>query len=46
MTDPILFMALGAICVLALFWAKARFWSFTAQQPADYAQATPQFDRR
>lgn len=46
MTDPILFMALGGLVVLTLFWAKARFWSFQSQKPEDYAFGRPQFDLR
>ena len=46
MPDPILFFALGTVCVLALLWVKARFWSFSAQKPKDYALGGPQFDLR
>lgn len=46
MTDPILFFALGALCVLVVIWAKARFWSFAAQRSQHYAKGGPQFDLR
>jgi len=46
MLHAILFMAIGALLVLMALWAKARFWSFVAQTPDDYAIGHPQFDLR
>ncbi|MCD1624767.1 DUF3833 domain-containing protein [Seohaeicola saemankumensis] len=46
MADPILFTFLGAFGVLAILWAKARFWSFVAQRPEDYEGGNLQFDLR
>jgi len=46
MADPILFTFLGAFGVLVLLWVKARFWSFAAQRPEDYAAGFQQIDLR
>jgi hypothetical protein len=43
---PILSALLGALAVLALFWLRARYASFRAQAPGDYAGKGPVFDLR
>ena len=43
---PVIWLGLGvAVCAL-LIWIRARFASFAAQRPADYATTLPKIDIR
>jgi hypothetical protein len=44
--DAFLFMALGALAMLMLTWARTRFAGFLAQSPQDYASSNEIFDIR
>ncbi|MBJ6372807.1 DUF3833 domain-containing protein [Sedimentitalea arenosa] len=44
--DSLLLVAFGAALVMAVGWARRRFWSFKAQRPEDYVEGQPQFDLR
>lgn len=44
--DSLLFVALGALFVLAIGSIRRRLWSFKAQRPEDYVEGQPQFDLR
>lgn len=44
--DPIVYILLGLALALGALWVIKRFWSFSAQTPADYAEKGPVFDIR
>lgn len=44
--DMTLILLLAALLSLSLIWARARFWEFGAQTPADYAGQGPALDIR
>lgn len=44
--ETLVYVALGAVLVLLALNLKQRFWSFTAQKPADYDGEPLQFDVR
>ncbi|WP_420011304.1 DUF3833 family protein [Tateyamaria sp.] len=44
--DAFLFMALGALAMIALTWARSRYAGFVAQTPEDYAASGEVFDIR
>lgn len=44
--ENLFLVSLGAALVLVLGYARSRMWSFAAQRPEDYANASDQFDLR
>jgi hypothetical protein len=46
MLKILVYLALGALAVMATRWVLGQVWSFQAQRPSDYADEGPVFDIR